>query len=193
MSSVRSVTHRQLTLIVGLDVGARVAVLLMLARAHALQRPTLRLAPGARWMLFGLAATLLLPLLMGCRSASDRVPPAAPVRIVVPDDSNVAWLQRHVLNLILLTLGRQSFDTAFSASLFLSPVGEFSFVIAGAGLLAGSLSPEGHKLAIAVIAMSLLASPIFFFLARLAHRFFFRRGMEMTRAAASFNAAGADI
>ncbi|HUO03286.1 MAG TPA: cation:proton antiporter, partial [Rhizomicrobium sp.] len=75
-----------------------------------------------------------------------------------------------VLNFLLLTLAREKFDTAFSASLFLSPVGEFSFVIAGAGLAAGSLSPSGHKLAIAVIAMSLLASPIFFFLARLAHR-----------------------
>ena len=98
-----------------------------------------------------------------------------------------------VLNLILLTLGRQSFDTAFSAALFLSPVGEFSFVIAGAGLAAGSLSPAGHKLAIAVIAMSLLASPIFFFLARLAHRFF-RQHMGLARPPApSFTAAGADI
>jgi monovalent cation:H+ antiporter-2, CPA2 family len=74
-----------------------------------------------------------------------------------------------VLNFILLTLAGKNFDTAFAASLFLSPVGEFSFVIAGAGLTAGALSPAGHKLAIAVIAMSLLASPIFFLLARLAH------------------------
>jgi CPA2 family monovalent cation:H+ antiporter-2 len=72
-------------------------------------------------------------------------------------------------------------------------VGEFSFVIAGAGLAAGSLSPEGHKLAIAVIAMSLLASPIFFFLARLAHRLFQRHLGLGTPPAASFNAAGADI
>ena len=42
-----------------------------------------------------------------------------------------------VLNFILLTLGGKNFDTAFAASLFLSPVGEFSFVIAGAGLAAG--------------------------------------------------------
>jgi CPA2 family monovalent cation:H+ antiporter-2 len=75
-----------------------------------------------------------------------------------------------VLNFILLTLAGKNFDTAFAASLFLSPVGEFSFVIAAAGLTAGALSPGGHKLAIAVIAMSLLASPIFFLLARLAHR-----------------------
>jgi CPA2 family monovalent cation:H+ antiporter-2 len=75
-----------------------------------------------------------------------------------------------VLNFILLTLAGKSFDTAFASALFLSPVGEFSFVIAGAGLAAGTLSPGGHKLAIAVIAMSLLASPIFFALARFAHR-----------------------
>src|SRR5471032_2059101 len=73
-----------------------------------------------------------------------------------------------VLNFILLSLAGKNFDTAFAASLFLSPVGEFSFVIAAAGLSAGTLSPAGHKLAIAVIAM-LLASPIFFLLARLAH------------------------
>jgi CPA2 family monovalent cation:H+ antiporter-2 len=98
-----------------------------------------------------------------------------------------------VLNFILLFLGRQNFDTAFAASLFLSPVGEFSFVIAGAGLAAGSLSPSGHKLAIAVIAMSLLASPIFFFLARLAHRLARKHLGLAPRRAPGFTAAGADI
>jgi CPA2 family monovalent cation:H+ antiporter-2 len=74
------------------------------------------------------------------------------------------------LNWLLLMLAGEKFDTAFSAALILSPVGEFSFVIAGAGLSVGALSSEGHKLAIAVIAMSLLASPIFFLFARVAHR-----------------------
>ena len=53
-----------------------------------------------------------------------------------------------VLNFILLTLAGKNFDTAFAASLFLSPVGEFSFVIAGAGLAAGALRrrPQaGHR------------------------------------------------
>src|SRR6201996_6150700 len=99
-----------------------------------------------------------------------------------------------VLNFILLTLGRKNFDTAFAASLFLSPVGEFSFVIAAAGLAAHTLSPAGHKLAIAVIAMSLLASPIFFFLARLAHRLARKHlGLAGPPPKPSFNAAGADI
>jgi monovalent cation:H+ antiporter-2, CPA2 family len=98
-----------------------------------------------------------------------------------------------LLNFILLTLGGRNFDTAFAASLFLSPVGEFSFVIAGAGLAAGALSPGGYKLAIAVIAMSLLASPIFFLLARLAHRLAVKHlGLPVPQTA-SLHSAGADI
>ena len=54
--------------------------------------------------------------------------------------------------------------------MFLSPVGEFSFVIASAGLSVGVLTAAGHKLAIAVIALSLLVSPLFFLGARLFHR-----------------------
>ncbi|HVW72058.1 MAG TPA: cation:proton antiporter [Rhizomicrobium sp.] len=98
-----------------------------------------------------------------------------------------------VLNFILLTLGGKNFDTAFAAALFLSPVGEFSFVIAGAGLAAGTLSPGGHKLAIAVIAMSLLASPIFFLLARIAHRLAVQHLGLPARQVQTFNSAGADI
>jgi predicted Kef-type K+ transport protein len=67
-------------------------------------------------------------------------------------------------------LAGEPFDLAVQASLFLSPVGEFSFVIASAGLAVGALSAAGHKLAIAVIAMSLLASPIWFLGARLMHK-----------------------
>ena len=74
------------------------------------------------------------------------------------------------LNWLLLMIAGKPFDLAVQTSLFLSPVGEFSFVVASAGLSVGALSPAGHKLAIAVIAMSLLASPIWFLMARLMHR-----------------------
>ena len=77
---------------------------------------------------------------------------------------------RTFLNFILLILSGEKFHTAAVTSLILSPVGEFSFVIAGAGLAMGALSADGYKLAIAVIAMSLLASPIFFLFARVCHR-----------------------
>jgi CPA2 family monovalent cation:H+ antiporter-2 len=73
------------------------------------------------------------------------------------------------LNWLLLMLAGESFGTAVEASLFLSPVGEFSFVIASAGVAVGVLTEAGHKLAIAVIAMSLLVSPLWFLMARLFH------------------------
>jgi CPA2 family monovalent cation:H+ antiporter-2 len=96
------------------------------------------------------------------------------------------------LNFILLILAGEAFDSAFAAALFLSPVGEFSFVIAGAGLGAGALSPAGYKLAIAVIAMSLLASPIFFLLARFAHRLAIKH-LGLAVQASPFRSAGMDI
>ncbi|HEX4370110.1 MAG TPA: cation:proton antiporter [Rhizomicrobium sp.] len=73
------------------------------------------------------------------------------------------------LNWLLLMLAGESFGTALEASLFLSPVGEFSFVIASAGFTVGVLTEAGHKLAIAVIAMSLLVSPLWFLSARIVH------------------------
>jgi monovalent cation:H+ antiporter-2, CPA2 family len=73
------------------------------------------------------------------------------------------------LNWLLLMLAGESFGTALEASLFLSPVGEFSFVIASAGLTVGVLTEAGHKLAIAVIALSLLVSPLWFLSARIVH------------------------
>jgi CPA2 family monovalent cation:H+ antiporter-2 len=77
---------------------------------------------------------------------------------------------RTFLSWLILMLMGENFDDALSASLILSPVGEFSFVLAGAGLAAGTLSEEGYKLAIAVIAMSLLVSPLFFLIARVTRR-----------------------
>ncbi len=74
------------------------------------------------------------------------------------------------LNWLLMMLAGETFLVSLETSLFLSPVGEFSFVIAGAGLAVGALSAEGHKLAIAVIAMSLLSTPVWFVFARFFHR-----------------------
>jgi predicted Kef-type K+ transport protein len=83
------------------------------------------------------------------------------------------------LNWLMLMIAGEPFDLAVQASLFLSPVGEFSFVLASAGLTVGALSAAGHKLAIAVIAMSLLASPIWFLMARLMHKVILSRARVM--------------
>ncbi|HJW42159.1 MAG TPA: cation:proton antiporter [Rhizomicrobium sp.] len=81
----------------------------------------------------------------------------------------VVTVGKTVVNLGLLTALGQPGEVAFPAALFLSPVGEFSFVLAIAGAEVGALTPEGHKLAIAVIALSLLVSPLWFVGARRAH------------------------
>ncbi len=72
-------------------------------------------------------------------------------------------------NLIILRLFGQPGDIAFPAALFLAPIGEFSFVVATTGAAYGELTPEAHKLAIVVIALSLLVSPLWFIGARRAH------------------------
>ena len=70
------------------------------------------------------------------------------------------------LNVGVLRLLRQPVEVAFPAALFLSPVGEFSFVLASAAVAAGTLTAEGYKFAIVLIAISVLASPLWFVGAR---------------------------
>ncbi len=74
-----------------------------------------------------------------------------------------------LLNLAILKLFRRPGDVAFKAALFLTPIGEFSFVLAATGAAVGALSPAGYKLALSVIALSLMVSPIWFVGARRAH------------------------
>lgn len=90
------------------------------------------------------------------------------------------------VNLVILRAFGQPGDVAFPAALFLTPVGEFSFVLASAGVAAGALTAEGHKLAIAVIALSLLVSPLWFVGARRAHALALR---GITEADALFRAS----
>ena len=65
-----------------------------------------------------------------------------------------------LFNLFLLRSAGQRWEQAFPAALMMAQIGEFSFVLAGAGVANGALDAEAYKLAIAVIAISLLVSPI---------------------------------
>lgn len=66
------------------------------------------------------------------------------------------------LNTAILMLLRRPWSEAFPASLFMAHVGEFSFVLIGAGLAAGALDQSGYKLALTVIALSLVISPLWY-------------------------------
>jgi monovalent cation:H+ antiporter-2, CPA2 family len=75
-----------------------------------------------------------------------------------------------LLNYGVLRVFRQKHHTAFLASLFMAPIGEFSFLLATTASEGGIMTTEGRDLAIAVVALSLLASPIWFMVAERAHR-----------------------
>ncbi len=64
------------------------------------------------------------------------------------------------INILLMRLVRQPWEMAFPAGLMIAQIGEFSFVLAATGLANGSLDADAYRLAIAVIAVSLLVSPL---------------------------------
>lgn len=66
---------------------------------------------------------------------------------------------------ILRLLGSDWRDSLYAGSL-LSQIGEFSFVLAAVGLQAGIVSQDAYQITIAVIAISLLASPVWIGLMR---------------------------
>jgi monovalent cation:H+ antiporter-2, CPA2 family len=79
--------------------------------------------------------------------------------VVVKTVSNVAYLR---------LLG-EPWERAFPAGLVMGQIGEFSFVLSAIGAGGGLLSPDDYRLAIAVIALSLLASPLWLISVRRFH------------------------
>ncbi len=74
---------------------------------------------------------------------------------------------KSALNIVLLRITGSSAQTALVAGLSMAQIGEFSFVLAAAGLSAGALGGDVYRLAIAVTAITLLISPVW---ANLMHR-----------------------
>ncbi len=80
----------------------------------------------------------------------------------------VVTILKTSLNLGILQLIGERWDSAFKTSLFLGQIGEFSFVLAAVAVTSGVFGDEGNRLAIAVIALSLMTSPLWYLTA---HRF----------------------
>ncbi|MEM9107920.1 MAG: cation:proton antiporter [Pseudomonadota bacterium] len=77
---------------------------------------------------------------------------------------------KSALNILLLRLTGSNEQTALVAGLSMAQIGEFSFVLAAAGLTVAALSPDTYRLAIAVTAISLLISPLWANVARRVER-----------------------
>jgi CPA2 family monovalent cation:H+ antiporter-2 len=66
------------------------------------------------------------------------------------------------LNIMLLRITGSDPKTALLAGLSMAQIGEFSFVLAAAGFASGAFGSDIYRLAIAVTAISLLVSPVWF-------------------------------
>jgi CPA2 family monovalent cation:H+ antiporter-2 len=77
----------------------------------------------------------------------------------------LAWvavivLVKTLVNVVALHALGEPWRRAFPAGVIMSQIGEFSFVLAAVGVGSGILDAAGYRLAIAVIAISLLTSPL---------------------------------
>ncbi|MDX2289023.1 MAG: cation:proton antiporter [Hyphomicrobiaceae bacterium] len=76
---------------------------------------------------------------------------------------------KSLLNIVILHALGLPWTTAFQAGLIMGQIGEFSFVLAAVGLANSVLDPVGYKLAISVIVLSLLFSPLWTYAVKRVH------------------------
>lgn len=69
-------------------------------------------------------------------------------------------LLKSVFNALLMRFVGESWDHSIKGGLIMAQMGEFSFILAAIGLSTQILDDSGHQLAISVIALSLLMSPL---------------------------------
>ena len=74
------------------------------------------------------------------------------------------------LNIFVIRAMGETWPRAFLSGVMLAQLGEFSFILAALGLTAGVISPEEHRLLVAVTVLSLMGSPIWLEAARRLHR-----------------------
>ncbi|MFO1152896.1 MAG: cation:proton antiporter [Rhodospirillales bacterium] len=77
----------------------------------------------------------------------------------------IGWLAlivvvKTIINIAVLHLLGEPWDRAFPAGVIMGQIGEFSFVLCTVGAASGLLTRDDKRLAIAVIALSLLVSPL---------------------------------
>jgi len=83
----------------------------------------------------------------------------------------LVFLVNSMINVAALRLVGEPWRVAFIAAFALAQIGEFSFVLSAAGASSGLITGEASRLVVAVIAISMLASPLWLELARRLHAF----------------------
>lgn len=74
-----------------------------------------------------------------------------------------------IVNVAILHALGKPWDRAFHSGVVMAQTGEFSFIIVAAGLASQAISPDSYRLMMAVIALSLLISPMWLAVSRRLH------------------------
>jgi CPA2 family monovalent cation:H+ antiporter-2 len=106
-------------------------------------------------MVFFLSVGLMLDL----RALAPRLP-------IVLIIAALVLTARTVVNAMALRFLKAPPRDALIAAVAMAPLGEFGFVLAAAGLGAGAITADGYQIALAVIALSMAASPLWMLAAR---------------------------
>ena len=78
----------------------------------------------------------------------------------------LATVAKGLINIIALRISGQPWEQSVIAGVTLGQIGEFAFVIASVGLTVGAIETDGYKIAVAVIALSLMLGPLWVALER---------------------------
>ncbi|HET6519500.1 MAG TPA: cation:proton antiporter [Geminicoccaceae bacterium] len=81
----------------------------------------------------------------------------------------LVFLLNSVINVLILRAIGEPWRVAFLAGFALAQVGEFAFVLSAAGLHSGLIDDQAGRMVVAVIALSLMISPLWLELARRLH------------------------
>ncbi len=76
---------------------------------------------------------------------------------------------KSLTNIALLRFVGEPWERAFPVGLIMAQIGEFSFVLAAVGVANGTIDRDGYRLAVTVIALSLLISPLWMSVIRRFH------------------------
>jgi CPA2 family monovalent cation:H+ antiporter-2 len=153
----------------------------MVVGASSLRAATLRVAMPIQSILLGVFF-LSIGLMLDLRTLAPLLPAVLLITAVV-------LTVRTAVNAIALRLLKAPPRDAMIAAVAMAPLGEFGFVLAAAGVGAGAITTDGYQIALAVIAISIAASPLWMLAARRAVE---RRETEATTVRAFFEEIFAD-
>ena len=81
----------------------------------------------------------------------------------------LATVAKGMINVAALRIAGEAWERSVLAGVAMGQIGEFAFVIAGIGLTVGAIDTAGYKVAVAVIALSLMLGPAWMALERRLH------------------------